>query len=265
MTHLYHQDPSEANESLYSLSCAPYRCVRKHTGCIVNGVRFLTKERDSHRKSQNSGITVEGNHGEDVIDFYGVLTDIIQLDYVKDRHVTVLKCEWFDLGIKNSGIKKEGNIVSVRVTGKWYENDSYILADQARQVFYVNDPKLGADWRVVQPFQHRHIYDVDEIQEEAMDVDDFPLVEDGVYQENDIDDSFEVGLGEIQSLNREDMDPEDIEELVISRMPEVAEVENLENVDEEDEIDDTMIDYCSSDEDSQQNSDCDRESDDDYS
>ena len=61
------------------------------------------------------------------------------------------------------------------------------------------------------------------------------------------------------------MDPEDIEELVISRMPEVAEVENLENVDEEDEIDDTMIDYCSSDEDSQQNSDCDRESDDDYS
>ena len=61
------------------------------------------------------------------------------------------------------------------------------------------------------------------------------------------------------------MDPEDIEELVISRMPEVAEVENLENVDEEDEIDDTMIDYCSGDEDSQQNSDCDRESDDDYS
>ncbi|XVE89193.1 hypothetical protein DITRI_Ditri19aG0130800 [Diplodiscus trichospermus] len=245
--------------------------VRRHeiyTGCIVNGVRFLSKERDNRRKSQNSGIVVEGNHGDDMIEFYGVLNDIIQLDYVKDRHVTIFKCDWFDLGKRNSGIQKEGNIVSVKVTGKWYENDSYILADQARQVFYINDPKLGSEWRVVIPFQHRHIYDVDEMQDEAMDVDDDSLLEDGVYQENDIDGTFafQVGDGddEIQSLNREDIDLDEIESLTVSRLPQVEEVENSEDVDEEDEIDDTMVDYCSSEENFEQNSDFDMGSDDDY-
>lgn len=116
----------------------------------------------------------------------------------------------------------------------------------------------------MQPFQHRHIYDVDEMQEEAMDVDDFSFVEDGVYQENDVDDAFEVSLGEIQSLNREDMDPEDVEELVISRLPEVVE-ENLEDVDEEDELDETLVDYCSTEDDSQQQSDSENDTNDDNS
>ncbi|KAK8985011.1 hypothetical protein V6N11_082631 [Hibiscus sabdariffa] len=39
-------------------------------GCIVNGVRFHTKARDEHLTSQNSGVTVEGNHEEDQINFY---------------------------------------------------------------------------------------------------------------------------------------------------------------------------------------------------
>ncbi|KAL3616094.1 hypothetical protein CASFOL_040388 [Castilleja foliolosa] len=44
---LYNADPSGRNESLYSLACAPSRCIKKFSGCIVNGVRFLTKDRDS--------------------------------------------------------------------------------------------------------------------------------------------------------------------------------------------------------------------------
>ncbi|KAL6536147.1 hypothetical protein OROHE_012991 [Orobanche hederae] len=61
MNHSYNASPSDVNESLYSLACAPNRLVRKYTGCIVNGVRFLTIERDVRRKTQNSGIVVEGN------------------------------------------------------------------------------------------------------------------------------------------------------------------------------------------------------------
>ncbi|KAL8557599.1 hypothetical protein ACS0TY_004884 [Phlomoides rotata] len=264
MIQLYHDNPSEVNESLYSLACAPHRCVRKYTGCIVNGVRFLTIERDCRRKSQNSGITVEGNHGDVNIDFFGILTDIILLDYVKDRHVTIFKCEWFDLGTKKRvGIRKEGNITSIRVTGRWYESDPFILADQARQVFYINDPKLGVDWRVVQPFQHRHIYDVDEMQDEAVNIDEVQVKE-GVYQENHIDDAFEVGHLEIQSLHREDTDVEDVDELVILSTPEVHEEVNVDNSDEDD-LDDTLVDYCNSEEDSQKDSVSDDDSDDDNS
>ena len=43
---------------------------------------------------------------------------------------------------------------------KWYEKDPYVLASQAQQVFYVNDPKLGSSWKVVQKLLHRHIFDV---------------------------------------------------------------------------------------------------------
>ncbi|KAL6579232.1 hypothetical protein OROMI_009448 [Orobanche minor] len=264
MNHSYNSSPSYVNESLYSLACAPNRLVRKYTGCIVNGVRFLTIERDVRCKTQNSGIIVEGNHGDDNIEFFGILTHIIHLDYVKGRHITVFKCEWFDLGTKKRiGIQKEGNITSIRVTGKWYENEPFIMADQARQVFYINDPKLGGEWRVVQPFQHRHIYDVDEMQNGAENIDEIQVHEE-VYQDDHIDDAFDVNLGEIQSLRRENMNMEEIEQLITLGTPEVHEDVDLHSS-EEDELDDTLVDYYSSDEDSQKISVSDDDSDDDNS
>ncbi|KAL3633637.1 hypothetical protein CASFOL_022399 [Castilleja foliolosa] len=214
---LYNNDPSGVNESLYSLACAPNRCVKNH--------------------------------------------EIIQLDYVRDRQVILFKCDWFDLGRKKlTRIKKEGNIVSVRVDGKWYEEDSYILADQARQVFYINDPKLGHDWRVVIPVSHRHVYDVSEMINEEVD-DDVLFVKNGVYQENDTNDALEVNLDEIPSLRRNDLDPEDVDVSLgqgLSRMGDVA------NIDDVDDLDDTMVDYYSSDDEGSQksnNSDYDTDSD----
>ncbi|KAL3619042.1 hypothetical protein CASFOL_037270 [Castilleja foliolosa] len=248
---LHNNDPSGVNESLYSLACAPNRCVKKFSGCIVNGVRFLTTDRDSRRKTQNSGVVVDGNHGDDMISFYGVIDEIIQLDYVRDRQVILFKCDWFDLGRKKlTRIKKEGNIVSVRVDGKWYEEDSYILADQARQVFYINDPKLGRDWRVVIPVSHRHVYDVSEMINEEVD-DDVLFVENGVYQENDTNDALEVNLDEIPSLRRNDLDPEDVDASLgqgLSRMGNVADIDDV------DDLDDTMVDYYSSDDEGSQKS-----------
>ncbi|KAL3629880.1 hypothetical protein CASFOL_026192 [Castilleja foliolosa] len=248
---LYDNDPSGVNESLYSLACAPNRCVKKFSGCIVNGVRFLTKDCDSRRKTQNSGVVVDGNHVDNMILFYGVLDDIIQLDYVRDRQVILFKCDWFDLWRKKlTRIKKEGNIVSVRVDGKWYEEDSYILADQARQVFYINDPKLGRDWRVVIPVSHRHVYDVSEMINEEVD-DDVLFVENGVYQENDTNDALEVNLDEIPSLRRNDLDPEDVDASLcqgLSRMGDVADIDDV------DDLDDTMVDYYSSDDEGSQKS-----------
>ncbi|KAL3633647.1 hypothetical protein CASFOL_022409 [Castilleja foliolosa] len=190
-----------------------------------------------------------------------IVYEIIQLDYVRDRQVILFKCDWFDLGRKKlTRIKKEGNIVSVRVDGKWYEEDSYILADQARQVFYINDPKLGHDWRVVIPVSHRHVYDVSEMINEEVD-DDVLFVKNGVYQENDTNDALEVNLDEIPSLRRNDLDPEDVDVSLgqgLSRMGDVA------NIDDVDDLDDTMVDYYSSDDEGSQksnNSDYDTDSD----
>ncbi|KAL3654668.1 hypothetical protein CASFOL_001403 [Castilleja foliolosa] len=226
MIRIYKDDQSAKNESLYSLACAPRRCIKMFAGCIVNGVRFLTRERDSRRKTQSSGIVVDGNHGDETLSFYGVLDDIIQLDYVR-------------------GLQKEGNIVSVRVDGKWYEEDSYILADQARQVFYINDPKLGKNWRVVIPVSHRHVYDVSEMADEDIDADDVLSVENGVYQENVTNDPLEVGLGEIELLRRNDLDQEDIDDTIIQVGTRMVDATDLDGIDE---LDDTMVDYYSTDE-----------------
>ena len=83
MMHLYNNHSSEATEALYALACGPDVEVKKYDTCIVNGVWFHTKDRDSRRKTQNNGLMVERNHGDSVIDFYGFVTDIFKLDYLK--------------------------------------------------------------------------------------------------------------------------------------------------------------------------------------
>ncbi|CAN1289821.1 hypothetical protein LINPERPRIM_LOCUS20459 [Linum perenne] len=37
----------EHTQSLHSLSCGPSSCVTKYAGCILNGVRFHTKDRQN--------------------------------------------------------------------------------------------------------------------------------------------------------------------------------------------------------------------------
>jgi hypothetical protein len=53
----------------------------------------------------------------------------------------------------------------VNTSHKWYESDPFILAAQAAQVFYLNDPKLGDSWKVVEKLTNRNIYDVPTIVE----------------------------------------------------------------------------------------------------
>ncbi|CAL1388845.1 unnamed protein product [Linum trigynum] len=161
--------------ALHSLSCGPVPGPVSYTRCIVNGVRFHTKDRESRRNTQNSGIVVEGNHLDDVIDFYGVLVDIIRLDYVRDKHVLLFKCEWFDVD------KRKARIVD----RLWYSADPYVLANQAKQVFYINDPKLGLNWRVVQRFNHRHIFSEDIDVTNILD-DPEMVHEDDAYQDEEL-------------------------------------------------------------------------------
>ena len=43
----------------------------------------------------------------------------------------------------------ENNIISIDITGEVYKDDQFILASQAQQGFYVEDPSRGPNWRVV--------------------------------------------------------------------------------------------------------------------
>jgi len=73
-----------------------------------------------------------------------------------------------------------------------------VLPSQVQQVFYVHNTKLGANWRVVEKFQHRRIWDVPKVdvpqpddvfqQDESTDVvPTEPVDGDVVLRRDDID------------------------------------------------------------------------------
>ena len=145
----------EINE-LHTLAQGSDIRVTRYPGCFVNGVKFLTKDRDRRRKCQNSGVRVEGEHKGKSTDYFGVLTEILELTYGGNKHVVIFKCEWFD----SRCFQRDNFFISVDVSRKWYSDDPYILAIQASQVFYVPDTiKSKGDWYVVQSVEHRQIWD----------------------------------------------------------------------------------------------------------
>lgn len=198
----------EINE-LHALVQGPDIRVTRYPGCIVNGVKFLTKDRDMRRKGQNSGVRVEGEYNGQSADYFGVLTEIVQLKYRGNKHVVLFKCEWFD----SRCFRRDNFFTSVNIKKKWYSDDPYILGIQASQVFYVPDTQLRADWHIVQSVEHRHIWDSSFCASSSKeDGSDNNQEEGDVYQQNEC--PIEVGdIEELEAhqLNREDDDPEIIE------------------------------------------------------
>lgn len=135
------------SSTLSKLSGGPSSMVTRYTAWSVNGFTFYTRERDNKHPVQNSGVTLfaEALHVSSAKDknpkhafmkYYGYIEDIWELDYCGLR-VALFKCKWADnnhVKVDNEGV----TIVDFRRIG--YENDSFILASQASQVFYVSDP-----------------------------------------------------------------------------------------------------------------------------
>ncbi|KAG8390566.1 hypothetical protein BUALT_Bualt01G0096800 [Buddleja alternifolia] len=237
ITHLKYHNQKEVTDEIYALACGPHIIVKKYPGCIVNGVRFHTKERDSHRTTQNSGVMVEGYHDNKAIKFYGIVTEIIELDYVKDKRVVLFKAQWFNSGGNKSTIQVDGKITSITISRTWYEDDPFVLASQTKQVFYMDDVKLGKNWRIVQEFQHRHVFDT--LESDVVDIRD----DHEVYQEDEHSGPvipIQVEVDELTPLDRNDIAPEVVETEAIQDFE--NDFDDMEDNDEEE--DDTLINYC---------------------
>ena len=149
----YSTNPEEVDVDIFSLACGPDLRVRKYSSCIVNGVRFNTVNRDKNKKTQNSGVMSQATHNGQIIDFFGNIKEIIQLDYnLEERSVVLFKCDWFKLDGKRTALKDDGFFRSINVGSLWYKNDCFILATHSTKVFYLPDTRLGENWQVVQIF-----------------------------------------------------------------------------------------------------------------
>ena len=134
----------------------------------MNGVRLISYNRDQNRTTQNSGVSVAGTEG---FNYYGQLEEILQLSFTGAYSVTLFRCKWFNTNLKNKKIITKNNITSINISGEWYKDEPFILASQAKQVFYIDDPVRGRDWKVVQEVNHRQVWDYPDASEMITDID----------------------------------------------------------------------------------------------
>ena len=149
-------------EDLLSLARGPTQYVTSFSGYIVNGYRFHTEEREKNFITQNSGVVVIGNtgQGDENIDYYGVLTDVLQLQYLGGKRVVLFRCKWFDVYDKIRGIKMdEYHFVSINCKRQLNTNEPFILASQANQAFYAID-NVNKGWHVVLKSQPHSSYEM---------------------------------------------------------------------------------------------------------
>ncbi|CAL2247936.1 unnamed protein product [Prunus armeniaca] len=160
------------SEELYNLAFGPIR-AELFSGCHVNGIKFLGAARDDKLCTQNSGVHVPGGGESTDIDFYGKLTTVVQLLY-KDRYqVIMFKCRWFDTNPNRQGsVKIDHGLISVNINRTWYDDDPFILANMAKQIVYLDDPKAGSGWKVVQHMDQRNVYAIPELDPTDNDVTD---------------------------------------------------------------------------------------------
>ncbi|KAL4035704.1 hypothetical protein IC575_004409 [Cucumis melo] len=142
--------------SLRWIAHGPSPHVATYSGYIINGYHYHTKRRDDIRRVQNSGVSItattmqvssskDKNPVMSDMTFYGVIREIWEIDYHQLSFI-LFKCDWVD---NRSGVKVDElgfTIVDLKRIG--HKSDSFILATQAKQVFYVQD-SANPEWSVV--------------------------------------------------------------------------------------------------------------------
>lgn len=145
---------------LKSLSQGPLYGVKSYSGFTCSGVTYHSKDRSMRRSFENSGILckadttcyssrLDNNPISGEIDYYGVLREVIELSYMDDLRVFLFNCSWYNVLAQGTGIKiDEYGFTCVKRSNFLDTDEPYILANQARQVFYVRDNTDPA-WSIV--------------------------------------------------------------------------------------------------------------------
>lgn len=246
-------DPSCTSE-LFSLACGPNSNATLYTACQVNGVRFMVHDRDIHRTTQNSGVSTPGPDG---VTYYGQLEQIIELTYIGCYRVVLFGCKWFDISNAKRFYTKDNmkHINTSNASTALYRDQPYILATQARQVFYLDDPaRRPLHWKVVEDVNHTKSWN-----REVIVVEDN---EDVIHDSSSSDVALSADLDDLDfadmSMNDEstevdaplddddnDDDPNSIydeDDVAID----IGDDEEDDDVDSDDEVEPVRVEVCSS-------------------
>ncbi|XP_040369557.1 uncharacterized protein LOC121051349 [Rosa chinensis] len=154
-----------------ALAAGPNETVGRYKKYVINGFRFHVKSLDTGSNAQNSGIFVNAGSNcyataddhrprDGMLDYYGILTDIIELDYHSGRKVLLFDGDWIDNRTANRGIKKdEYGFLLENFNHLLPKPDTLVFASQTLQVFYVKCP-VELDWDVIVRTRPRDYFDM---------------------------------------------------------------------------------------------------------
>jgi len=141
-------------DTLKWLAHGPRTYATKYDGYLINGCRFHVKSIENVRATQNSGVCIDAqtlmrssakdkNPIHQTTTYYGVIQEIMLLDYYLVQY-PLFKCDWIDVHKKNGMKVDEIGFTMVNLkrclSKDRVQDDPFILASQAKQVFYVQDP-----------------------------------------------------------------------------------------------------------------------------
>ena len=108
------------------------------------------------------------------VDYFGVLTQVIEVEYFDKIRVMLFRCDWVD---PSMGVHKDEmgfttvNFKHLLYSGQCKLDEPFVFPSQTEQVFYVEDD-LSPNWHVVIRSKIRDIYDIGEqnngVQEQAL-------------------------------------------------------------------------------------------------
>ena len=121
------EDGPTVNDALNALAMGPDTRVRQYESCFVGDVRYNTLAHDEGRKTQNSAIMSTDKYGEEKIEMYANITDIVQLQYISSfedhRCVVLLCCRWYNLFSRIAKPRADDYFKSINVKAAAYHTN----------------------------------------------------------------------------------------------------------------------------------------------
>jgi hypothetical protein len=165
----------EVPEEMQILANEPFMIATMYNSYTINGFNFHTYSSDEGRPYQNSGVALVAqtscfeNGNTDLIvrnkTYYGRIKEVIELNYRNKGNIVLFKCDWVDNRIQDAWVKTDQFGITVVNFNHLYNggerllDEPFILASQATQVYYVQDP-IDREWSAVVRSKPREIYDM---------------------------------------------------------------------------------------------------------
>jgi hypothetical protein len=135
-------EKGEATKLMHALSQGPDPRARVLNRVHINNWLFRLAAIEKSLVTQNSGVVVKGDDSTGNMTWYGVIRNIISLEFPQEKEVILFQFDWYDVPATSTSRSRGYNrdkfgIIDIATSMFRYSDEPYILASNAEPVFYV--------------------------------------------------------------------------------------------------------------------------------